>query len=358
MLGLPPLPRTLAAALRDVRDARREVRLSSQRDLVRHARGDSRNEAIAGLVQSLVSDEDPDVRAEAAVALADANAHEALDALLEAAFGLKLRVRQMALLALGEVAPQGHAEVFRVLESAWRAPEAPLRFQALVALHHVGAPLRDGLLFEALVDDDPEVRAMAFRIADECWAETALPDDVLEQARSGLTDPSPGVRLCAALLLGGHGNTDGASVLLQAVDGSLGVGTDADRQAAVEMVGRLRVPGAARALNRCAFGPFGARRDSLAWHARVALAKLGDQRAKDAILRGLRAWTRDGRTLAVVAAGFAGLTEAKAAILAMRGDPQRADPDAVTEALEALAGRRDAGRSVQSDRPRIPSGVR
>jgi HEAT repeat protein len=78
-------------------------------------------------------------------------------------------------------------------------------------------------------------------------------------------------------------------------------------------------------------------RDPFAWQARVALARLGHDRARQGILKGLRAWTRDVRTLAVAAAGRARLTEARALIETMRGDPERADPEAVEVALGLLS---------------------
>jgi hypothetical protein len=43
--------------------------------------------------------------------------------------------------------------------------------------------------------------------------------------------------------------------------------------------------------------------------------------------------------MAVAAAGRAGMVAARDAIAAMRGDPSRADPGAVDEALEALEAR-------------------
>jgi hypothetical protein len=79
-------------------------------------------------------------------------------------------------------------------------------------------------------------------------------------------------------------------------------------------------------------------RTPVSWHARVALAELGHARAKAAILRGLSAWSRDARTLAVAAAGRARLQEARAELERMRGAPERAEPDAVTDALASIDG--------------------
>jgi hypothetical protein len=53
-------------------------------------------------------------------------------------------------------------------------------------------------------------------------------------------------------------------------------------------------------------------------------------------LRGLRAWSRDTRTLSVVAAGRARLSEARPLLVAMRGDESRADQQALEQALGEL----------------------
>jgi hypothetical protein len=87
-------------------------------------------------------------------------------------------------------------------------------------------------------------------------------------------------------------------------------------------------------LERRAFSKWS--RDPASFHARVALARLGNQRAKDAILRGLDAWTFASRTLAVAAAGRAGLVEARPRIEALAKTPGRADATAVQEALRLL----------------------
>jgi hypothetical protein len=243
----------------------------------------------------------------------------------------------MAVLALGEVAPPEHEETLALLELTYRAREPALRFQALIALHHLGGPSAEAAVTDALEDEDAEIRAMGYRCAEERWATEPPPEKIREAAERALVDDDAGVRLCAAILLANLGDAKGGDVLLRVIDGRLRVGTEADQQAAIELSARLELDGARGALERRAFGPFGLRNDSLAWHARTALASLGDQRAKHSILRGLSALLRDTRTLSVVAAGRAKLPEALPIISAMQGDAARADPDAVAEALEALS---------------------
>ncbi len=361
MWGVPPLPRTLKAALRDAEHARRHVRLSALRDLVRHSRGDERPAALEKLVHVLEHDPEIDVRAEAALALADADGHEAFEPLLAAAEQGAPRLRQMAVLAVGELAERADARALAVLEAAWVAEEPAVRFQALVAIHHVTQEQSekderiDQLLYEAMSDRDHEVRAMAYRIGEERWAERPPPKHVVGMAEEALADSEPTVQLCAAILLASlresrdARGTRGAPQLLQAAAGALRGASDADQQAAIELCARLELDGALPALERRAFGPLGLRQDSLAWHAHVALARLGHARARQSILRGLRAWSRDARTLAVVAAGRARLPEAKPLIAAMQDNPGRADPEAVAQALQELSF--DAGGGPAAKAP-------
>src|SRR6476619_3126583 len=104
MLAPPPLPRTLEAALRDLRSARPDVRASAIGDLVRHARASEsvRRDAVAQLERAL-DDGAPRVRSAAAVALGDVSASESVAKLLVAIEDADVHVRQMALNALGEI---------------------------------------------------------------------------------------------------------------------------------------------------------------------------------------------------------------------------------------------------------------
>jgi hypothetical protein len=70
----------------------------------------------------------------------------------------------------------------------------------------------------------------------------------------------------------------------------------------------------------------------------VALAKLGDEQAVQAILRDLGSSSRDRRSMAVAAAGQARLARARDLVAAMRGNEARADQAAVTEALQRIEG--------------------
>ncbi|HEY6079434.1 MAG TPA: HEAT repeat domain-containing protein, partial [Polyangiaceae bacterium] len=133
MLGFTPLPRTLEAALRDAEHERPDVRLASLSDLKRHARSGAAA-ALEALVRRLRSDPEPQVRAGAALAIADVDARVQLPALVEAAFDKESGVRQMALLAVGELADPTHKEACAAATRGLVDPVPAVRYQAVVAL--------------------------------------------------------------------------------------------------------------------------------------------------------------------------------------------------------------------------------
>ena len=342
MLGFTPLPRTLEASLRDAEHARADVRLATLPDLKRHARGGS-EAARQLLVRQLSADPEPRVRAGAALALADIDAYSEVSALVSAAADQDPQVRQMALLGVGELAPPEHAEARAVATRGLVDRLPAVRYQAVVAL----ARLQGEASLEALLvgtrDTDPEVRHVAFRVAEEVFGGRSLeqaPLPLVQRARGALRDDNASVQVAAAILLAVLGDPSGAERLVDVINTRRRISHAEDEAVVVELCGQLGLKEATPGLERRAFGFLGAR-TPVSWHARVALAELGHARAKDAILRGLSAWSRDARTLAVAAAGRARLVEARPALLRMADEHGRAEPDAIAEALAAIDGARD-----------------
>ncbi len=344
MLGFTPLPRTLEAALRDARHERPDVRLGAITDLKRYAREGDEG-AMAALLERLSSDPAPQVRAAAALSLADIDARTALPSLLEATADADATVRQMALVAVGELAeperPDACGAATRGLVDALPA----VRYQAVVAL----ARLRREAALESLLvgtrDQDAEVRHVAFRVAEEIFGgkpREQVPLSLLQRARGALRDDSYGVQVAAAILLTVLDDAGGAPRLVEIVNARRRVVHAEDESVAIELCGELGLADARPGLERRAFGVLGGRTPS-SWHARVALAQLGHPRAKAAILRGLSAWSRDARTLAVAAAGRARLLEARPLLTAMVDAPERAEPEAVSEAISRIDEDRGAG---------------
>lgn len=340
MFGLAPLPRTLEAALRDIVHKKDDVRASAVTDLGRLAADvEHREQALGALVRALDHDASMRVRAEAAVALADAVATEQLPALIRASQSPAERVRQMALVAIAELASAGDMEALAAIEPAIDDEAPSLRFQGLIAVLRVSPVRAERAILDALDDDDEQIRYLAVRLVEERWLDETggpLEDRVVKRVERRLEDRVARVRLAAAILLGRAGKTSGLGEIARALNESKRLDDVDDEDTAIEMVGALGIEEARPGLERRAFGWLGVRRDGFAWHSRVALARMGDARATSSIERGLTALSRDTRTFAVAAAGAARLTSLRDRIAGMRGDESRADPQAVEDALALL----------------------
>ncbi|MBK8257808.1 MAG: HEAT repeat domain-containing protein [Polyangiaceae bacterium] len=334
MLGLPPLPRTLPAALRDISSKKPEIRAEAIRDLVRHS-ADARSEAVRA-VEGALRDTDPRVRGAAATALSDMEAKESLPALLVAVEDDDAYVRQMAISALGEI---GDVRAGERLRRALTDTRPEVRFQAVIAFPRVTARKTDAAeaVLAAMDDDDALVAHIAVRMAEELCEDNAARTELLSKAESLLKHDSDRVKLAAAVLLAHNGNDAGRSLFVKAATRAIKDVDGEDEAAAIELCGELQLTEAKPGLEKRAFsGLLGLGRDPFRWHARVALARMGHERAAQEITTDLASWDRDKRSLAVAAAGRARMVAARDTIRAMRGDPARADPDAVTEALLAL----------------------
>jgi hypothetical protein len=117
-----------------------------------------------------------------------------------------------------------------------------------------------------------------------------------------------------------------------------------DEQACVELTGELDLRQAIEHLERRVWGTRRTLRTvlawgagdhaSCAWHARIALARMGHARARAEMLSDLGSWRRETREAAVVAVGRARLSEARAALEALGG---AVDAALVREALVRLS---------------------
>jgi hypothetical protein len=328
LFSTPQLPRTLAAALRDSEHADAQVRRSAAVDLGRlylaaeaegsEGGGDATRDSIEAALLRLLNDEAAEVRGEAAEQAGNARLVAALPTLLAAVEDSHVVVRQMAIAALGDI---GDARAVGRLTRALADERPELRYQAAMALPRIAPENAEQFLATALADEDPDVRHIALRVAEETFSPAlAMPDAaarevpaaLLDRARSLLDDSVISVRLAAALLLASVGDDSGKKLLLLVVDGGLetkGIEPD-DEGAAVEAVGTLGLRASIPALRRRAFGVSRLLREQFSFLALVSLVRLGDRRAIDRVLADLRAWSRERRTLAVIAAGRAHLTEA------------------------------------------------
>ena len=342
LFALPQLPRTLPAALRDVSDASPQVRRSAVKDLTPHHPTDA--SVVEAALLAALEDDDPAVRGEAAEQLGACCVEAALPQLLTAVEDPHVVVRQMAIAALGDI---GDGRALARLARAQRDPRPELRYQAIMALPRIAPQDAEEYFLHALADEDDDVRHIALRVAEETYLPRDLPADqrpalpaaVAARAVELLEDGAPRVRLAAALFLGEQGDHAGADILLEVVSGTAGGIDPDDEGAAVEAVGALALRSALPGLRSRAFGAGRFLKERFSFLALVSLARLGDATAREKILGDLRAWSKERRTLAVVAAGRGRLTVAVPVLQSIRDDGS-VEASVVDEALALLVATR------------------
>jgi hypothetical protein len=348
MLAPSPLPRNLEAAFRDLTSERQATRVSAIRDVVRHALGDdqTRTRALPLLERALRTDDVSAVRAAAAVALADLVGVEVLSALLLSVEDPDAHVRQMSFSALGEI---GDARAARRLQRALSDERPEVRYQAVIAYTRVvrdDPPAVADALAGALTDADEAIRYIAMRVAEEYGVDgEPLRDPRLSARAAELIDATDAaVSVVAALYLARVGVDKGRAVVLDVIAERRRTPELEDEQACVELAGDVGLRDAIPALEQRVWGGRRVLRNVLswgkgdgassAWHARIALARMGHERARAEILADLGSWRRETREAAVVAAGRARMGEARAAL---EGLGASVDDALVREALVRLA---------------------
>jgi len=337
MFQIAPLPRTLEAARRDLSSAKAEVRADAARDLGQQGHGPDAPERITLLITAL-SDSSPVVRRTAVVALADLEAKEALPTLLTLLADADLRVRQMVVLALGELARDGDREVEGRLLGLTRAGDAAIRYQALAA---VAGLLHDGARSEILAaasDQDAEIRELGVRLAAQHLTAGRPLDPAVEALlRQGAADGAARVALAAEIEALTLGLDVGVAHVLDLLAGRLRGSEAADERRAIGLCAQRGIQAAVPILRRRGLGWFGISIDPYRWPIRAALARLGEPRAARAILRGLRSRRWLTRTLAVEAAGEAGLVDLRRHLTLLEDRAELVDQDVLKQALLALS---------------------
>jgi len=304
-----------------------------------------RSRAIPALECLLTDDTSADVRTQAALALADVGAREALPALLVSVEDVDGGVRQMALAALGEI---GDARATHRLGRALRDPRPEVRYQAVIAFARLAKDdpaTVAAALVQALDDGDEAIRYIAMRVAEEQLLERPVRDERIEARAERLVEaPDAAMAVVAALYLARLGRPRGVEVVMDVVAERVHTPELEDEEACVDLVGELRMSESvahlerrvwgARRLLRRVFSWGAGDRSSCAWHARIALARMDHQRARGEILADLSSIRRETREAAVVAAGRARLSEARSTLERLRGS---VDTALVNEALVRLA---------------------
>jgi len=251
----------------------------------------------------------------------------------------------MAINALGEIADE---RALPRLRRSLKDSRPEVRYQSVIAFARVGDKAGedkkaevDEAIFESANDDDPAISHIALRVAEERLDAGNAPEQrLLTRARAlvGVAETSPQVALVAAILLAKAGDERGHPLVARAVRGDKIGGRAAekeDERAAVELAGELGMKDLVGHLEKRTWGAMRFVRDTCPFHARIALARMGHDRASAEILAELDSPKREVAESAVVSAGRARLKDAKAKI--ERLTARAADPELVREALEKLA---------------------
>ena len=349
------------------------TRASAIRDVARHAqRSDTtRNRAIPLLKKALESDAASLVRAEAAVALADIGASDALPTLLVAVEDDDAYVRQMALSALGEI---GDPRATQRLARALRDGRPEVRYQAIIAFARVAKNEPDAVaaaLLHALEDGDESICYIAMRLAEEQLTARGTTDSlgasvdspafgqrldlpttewdekIAARAEQLIDGAGDSIAVVAGLYLARSGRPRGRAVVLDVIAERRKTPELEDEQACIELAGEVALRDAISHLERRVWGKrrairtvlaWGAGdRSSCAWHARIALARMGHERARYEILADLGSWRREKREAAVVAVGRAHIREAQEVLERLETAGAPVEVALIREALVRLA---------------------
>ncbi len=160
-------------------------------------------------------------------------------------------------------------------------------------------------LLRASSDDDFNIRYIAMRLAEEHFASEAT-ERLRLRAVALLDDEERDVATAAAIFLGHVGDDRAKPMLRRIVTGALAVQREDEREA-VELVGALDMRELMPDLERRAFGLTRHLRDTCAFHATIALARMGHARAVAAIKKDLESRDEKRREAASVAASRAHL---------------------------------------------------
>jgi HEAT repeat protein len=145
------------------------------------------------------------------------------------------------------------------------------------------------------------------RLAEEHFTPEDTPERLRLRAVALLDDDSTDVAVAAALFLGHAGDDRAKPLLRRVVRGEVDVQREDEREA-VEITGALGMRDLVPDLERRAFGLVRHVRDTCAFHATIALARMGNERAVASIKKALGSRSEKRREAASIAASRAHIT--------------------------------------------------
>lgn len=344
-----PLRRNFAAAIRDLRSQKPEVRESAAQDLSVVGAGSARESADA--LAPLLDDPSPPVRVAALRALGALDARHLLDAVERRFDDADSEVRQAAVIAVAEV---GGDRARASLERALASGRSDVSYQALLGLCKVAPPRGLSAALELLGSDDLWIAAEAAEqlgiLAENHppLFDGATRAAVVEALGRAAAEPrSLRISACANLSLARLGQPEAFGALASFVAHQGGIeGDDAAMlvQDAVEILGAAPPEHAALARTALAAHAWRVVPSMTRTLARASLARLGDRRAINEVVAGIDAFWQGRRLECVHVARRARLREAVPALAARlkQGDT---DPLAIVEALGDIGGP-DAARCL------------
>jgi HEAT repeat protein len=239
---------TLDAAIRDLASGTPRARAFAA-----HKLGDftadptEKRRAVEALAKAALTDDRPEVRAEACGSLGELGDDSAVPVLVERLHDQRPEVRQSAAIALGTIR---HPDGFEPLAKALRDGPEDLRFQAATSLAEIDPARAFDPIVAALLDRDPQVVGAA------ALALGAIPGDNAElraRARTALLEqldqPNETTRFDVAYALAELGEPAGKPMLVKALvdmdrawDAVTGLGNLADFDALCAALVNKRVP--------------------------------------------------------------------------------------------------------------------
>jgi HEAT repeat protein len=280
-----------------------------------------------------------EVRCQALLTLSDLRASSATADVLELLSDPELRVRQMAIVCLGEIAEKGDRDIANRLALLLRAGDAKLRYQALLAYCQLSPGAAEADILRALADPDPEVRELSVRLIDEILVPVggSLDEATTRALKQACLDGERRVRTVAQLLCAQLSVAAERSEIYLVVRGKCRVREPRDEQTAIELAGHLGLVDLQEDLRRRAFGVLGISFDPFRWVALGALVELGDEKAFARVTAALNSRRYMERTMAAQAIGQARAFAFAETLERFVGKEDLLDQDVLKTAIDACA---------------------
>lgn len=277
MFGLAQLPRNLAAIKADFASTELRVRKDVLADMRRSQGDDSERLERIQVLQKFLSDESPQLRSDALLALCDYRSEASLPHVIARLKDSEIRVRQMALIAVGELAQGSEEQALSAIRPFLQARDPRLRYQALVALAQLKPTEARPELIACIRDKDPEIAALSVRLLGEVSEPSwEAAQDVVRGLKYAGQHSDARVRVAAQLLGGDFKIEMPRSEISALVNRTRRAPEPTDELWAIELAFRYDLQSTIPALRRRAFGLIGMSFDPARFMALVVLAAFGD----------------------------------------------------------------------------------